>query len=325
MEVANESNRKGVSLGNIQARARWLFSWMDTSTLREWRRGRSLITLAMSSSREKSNLLSLKSSERLSTSAHLAAGAFARESRSRTARWAGRSPILRYKVRSAIGLRNLLTKRREWMSFGQERKDNMLSMNSRGIVVNVVGSLDMASTVLYVDRPMPIKRDRCTLEHEGTRQCNASHLPRPTNLENLYYYPPLNSLMSHTRPTSTSSPNFQLIFNNALKAYERRTKKDLLSHPLAAQLQACDSHRSILIVLQQQVQELNRSQNRDERLTKWLDPTVKVLFTLSETLGEGVSLVCPVISQCPRSAFSCLFYRYSRLRRRSLPESVSCF
>src|ERR1700733_10792821 len=123
--------------------------------------------------------------------------------------------------------------------------------------------------------------------------------------------------MSHTCPTSTSSSSFQLIFNNALKAYERRTKQDLLAHPLAAQLQACDTHGSILIVLQQQVQELNRSQSGDERLTKWLDPTVKVLYAFSETLGEGVSLVCPVILKCPRSAFSYLFYRYSRPRKRS--------
>ncbi|KAI0269711.1 hypothetical protein BGY98DRAFT_1190196, partial [Russula aff. rugulosa BPL654] len=97
--------------------------------------------------------------------------------------------------------------------------------------------------------------------------------------------------MSNTPTTSTSSSNFQLIFNNALKAYERRTKNDLLAHPLAPQLQDCESHSSILNILQQQVQELNRSQTSDERLTKWLDPTVKVLYTLSETLGEGVSLV----------------------------------
>ncbi|KAI0267983.1 hypothetical protein BGY98DRAFT_374158 [Russula aff. rugulosa BPL654] len=120
------------------------------------------------------------------------------------------------------------------------------------------------------------------------RQCNSSLFPQPRTR---HKYPSLNPHMSDTRTTSTSSFNFQLIFNNALKAYERRTKNDLLAHPLAAQLQDCDSHSSILIVLQQQVQELNRSQTSDERLTKWLDPTVKVLSTLSETLGEGVSLV----------------------------------
>ncbi|KAI0275598.1 hypothetical protein BGY98DRAFT_1098772 [Russula aff. rugulosa BPL654] len=107
--------------------------------------------------------------------------------------------------------------------------------------------------------------------------------------------------MPHTPPTSTSSSNFQAIFNNALKAYERRTKKDLLAHPLAAQLQTCDSHSSILIVLQQQVQELNQSQSSNERLTKWLDPTVKVLipsqrhsekvFSPAKTIFVGIGVL----------------------------------
>ena len=94
--------------------------------------------------------------------------------------------------------------------------------------------------------------------------------------------------MSHTHLTPTS-PNFQLIFDNALKAYKKRTKKDLLTHPLADQLKACDSATSILTVLQEQVQELNESQPSN---TKWLDPTVNVLHTFSETLGGGVGLVC---------------------------------
>ena len=137
--------------------------------------------------------------------------------------------------------------------------------------------------------------------------------------------------MSHTPATSTSSSNFQVIFNNALKAYERRTKKDLLAHPLAVQLQDCDSHTSILIVLQQQVQELNQSQTSDERLTKWLDPTVKVLHTFSETLGESVSLVCPMISKYYQSVrdldshtyFTGILSRESDLcRNRCTPLSV---
>jgi len=97
--------------------------------------------------------------------------------------------------------------------------------------------------------------------------------------------------MSHTHLAGPSSPNFQLVFNNALKAYEKQTKHDLLSHPLTAQLQACQSPSSILIVLQQQVQQLNQSSN-DDRLTKWLDPTVNVLYAFSETLGEAVNLAC---------------------------------
>jgi hypothetical protein len=98
--------------------------------------------------------------------------------------------------------------------------------------------------------------------------------------------------MSHSHPTASSSSNFQPIFNNALRAYERRTKKDLFAHPLAAQLQACDTPSGILNLLQQQVQELDQSQSSNSRLTKWLDPTVNVLYSLSATLGEGVGLVC---------------------------------
>jgi len=98
--------------------------------------------------------------------------------------------------------------------------------------------------------------------------------------------------MSHTHATASAySPNFQLIFNNALKAYEKKTKGDLLSHPLAAQLQACGSPSAVLLVLQQ-VQELNQSRAGDERLSRWLNPTVNVLYAFSGALGEGVGLVC---------------------------------
>jgi hypothetical protein len=116
-----------------------------------------------------------------------------------------------------------------------------------------------------------------------------SHHPRS-------YYPPLNSLisllMSHTHPTFASSSNFQSIFNNALRAYERRMKEDLSAHPLAAQLQDCSSPSNILDVLQRQVDEFNQSQLRNEKWMRWLDPTIKVLHAFSVTLGEHVTSVC---------------------------------
>ena len=100
--------------------------------------------------------------------------------------------------------------------------------------------------------------------------------------------------MSHTQHTGPSSPNFRLIFNNALKAYEKQTNNDILFHPLAADLQACQSPNAILTVLQQQVQELGQSRASDERLTRWLEPTVNVLYAFSETIGEGVGPVRPM-------------------------------
>ena len=92
-------------------------------------------------------------------------------------------------------------------------------------------------------------------------------------------------------PTPSSSSNFQAIFSAAVKAYEKRTKKDLLAHPLASQLQACNTPASILAILQGQVDDSDRAQESNERLTKWLNPTVNVLLTFSATISAGVSLV----------------------------------
>ena len=92
--------------------------------------------------------------------------------------------------------------------------------------------------------------------------------------------------------SSSSSTNFQLIINNALDVYRKRTKNDLLVHPLASKLQSCNTPSAILAVLEQQVQGLDQSQSSDDRWTRWLGPTVNVLFALSATLGEGVGLVC---------------------------------
>ncbi|KAI9429380.1 hypothetical protein H4582DRAFT_2134681 [Lactarius indigo] len=93
--------------------------------------------------------------------------------------------------------------------------------------------------------------------------------------------------------TATSSTNFETIFGAALEAYNNQTKNDIASHPLAVQLQSCDSPSAILAILRAQVQAFDQSQSGDEKLTKWLDPTVNVLYAFSATLGEGVGLTFP--------------------------------
>jgi hypothetical protein len=98
--------------------------------------------------------------------------------------------------------------------------------------------------------------------------------------------------MSHAQATASSSSTFQLIINSALDKYKKRTKNDLLAHPLATQLQLCNSPSAILDILQQQVQELDQSRSNDERWSRWLDPTVNILYTLSSTVAAGVGLVC---------------------------------
>jgi len=83
----------------------------------------------------------------------------------------------------------------------------------------------------------------------------------------------------------------QAIFNAAVKSYQKQTKKDLIAHPLASRLQSCDSTSAILAVLQDQVQQFDQARSGDERLTKWLIPTVNVLYAFSAAVSEGVGLV----------------------------------
>ena len=100
--------------------------------------------------------------------------------------------------------------------------------------------------------------------------------------------------MSHTPTATTSTSNYQLIFDNALKAYKKKTKKDLRSHPLLPKLQTCDSPNAVLAVLREQIPVFDQSRgtsSTSDRLTKWLNPTVNVLYTFSEAIGAGISLV----------------------------------
>ena len=146
----------------------------------------------------------------------------------------------------------------------------------------------------------------------------SAHGPEPNNYHPGIHHHPLSAnklftsvLMSNSHLTADSSSSFQLIINNALDAYKKRTKRDLLAHPLVSQLQTCNSPAAILTVLQQQVQGLDQSRSSDDRWTKWLDPTVNVLFNLSATLGEGVGLVRFRMRTPPRSALSYMSDRYS--------------
>jgi hypothetical protein len=128
---------------------------------------------------------------------------------------------------------------------------------------------------------------------------------------------------------ASSSSNFQSMFNAALEAYEKATKNKLLAHPLAAQLQSCDSPAAILTLLKNLIQESDQRSSNDERLRNWLDPTVNVLYTFSATLGGGAGLVTLKVviyqnlsSDCWFSGISCCKCDLYRHRRPSFGESL---
>ena len=97
--------------------------------------------------------------------------------------------------------------------------------------------------------------------------------------------------MSQIPSTATSSTNFETIFTAALEAYNKKTKKDIASHPLAEQLQSCDSSDAILAVLRAQVQANDQAQSADEKWTKWLDPTVNVVSAFSPVLNVAGQVI----------------------------------
>ena len=120
--------------------------------------------------------------------------------------------------------------------------------------------------------------------------------------------------MSQVPSTSTSSPNFETIFAAALKEYNKQTKEDITSHPLAAQLKSCDSPNAILTVLQIQVQTFDQSQSANERWTKLLDPTVNVLYAFSGFLANVTGPVyCETFSRLGPSDMRNHRYAHPRL------------
>ena len=88
-----------------------------------------------------------------------------------------------------------------------------------------------------------------------------------------------------------STNNFTAIFNAALEEYQRSTGKRLDTHPFAAQLDTCKNPEAISNVLRTQTRVFSKFRDGDERLMAWLDPTIHILFTFSDTLGEGIGLV----------------------------------
>ena len=86
--------------------------------------------------------------------------------------------------------------------------------------------------------------------------------------------------------------SFQGIFNAALQDYQNQTGNNLIDHPLAKQLESCDSADSITAILQEQAQIFRDFREDDGKFMKSLKCSVNVLYTLSITT-EGIGLVHP--------------------------------
>jgi hypothetical protein len=144
-------------------------------------------------------------------------------------------------------------------------------------------------------------------------------------------------MSSVNQQTDLSISNFTNIFGAASNEYRSLTKNDLHTHPFAAVLDNCDSPDAVLNVFRRQAQAFDQFRNGDDRLMKWLDPTVHILFTFSNMLGEGIALVSvkhPLILY--RYAQTCLSQPFPPAKTiftgigvllgvRSSPSSSTCF
>jgi hypothetical protein len=88
------------------------------------------------------------------------------------------------------------------------------------------------------------------------------------------------------------SSHLRVLFEAALHDYQKQTGISLAEHPLAEQLQNCDTVESITAVLCEQIQAFREFQGNDKVL-KPLKKAVSVLYKLSATanFGQDIGLV----------------------------------
>ena len=116
---------------------------------------------------------------------------------------------------------------------------------------------------------------------------------------------------------------FKSILDDALTEYQKKTKKNLIDYWLAIELKACESIDAVLDILRDQAKAIERTSAGDERLMKCIGSSANVLSSISDTLGEGISLVS--IRKLIFDTILTLLCRRFHLRKRSLLASASSF
>jgi hypothetical protein len=90
------------------------------------------------------------------------------------------------------------------------------------------------------------------------------------------------------------SSSFQALFESALQDYETQTGISLANHPLAQQLQNCQSVESVTALLQEQAHAFSKFRESD-KIFKSLKGVVSALSKVSATaaLGHAIGMVSP--------------------------------
>ena len=88
--------------------------------------------------------------------------------------------------------------------------------------------------------------------------------------------------------------HFQVLFESALRDYQTQTGVTLADHPLAEQLQTCQSAESITALLQEQTRAFSGFRERN-KITRSIKNVVSILSRISDiaALGQDFGTVCP--------------------------------
>jgi hypothetical protein len=92
---------------------------------------------------------------------------------------------------------------------------------------------------------------------------------------------------------SSLSYTFRVLFDAALQDYRDKTGNALIDHPIAKQLETCESVDSITAVLQEQARSFREFRENDGRLMKALSSSVDILCapSISSALNEAIGLI----------------------------------
>ena len=98
--------------------------------------------------------------------------------------------------------------------------------------------------------------------------------------------------------TTGSFLQFQDLFDAALREYRLKTGKDIVTHPLTAKFNDCDSSDAVLRILEEQAHAFGEFLGGDKKdqLVRRLKPTFDILVGLSKSdvVEGGISLVRPL-------------------------------
>ena len=100
------------------------------------------------------------------------------------------------------------------------------------------------------------------------------------------------TIFEMSQPSSLSS-TFRILFDAALQDYKDKTRDTLTDHPIAKQLETCESVDSIAAILQEQAQSFREFRESDGKLMKVLNSSIDVLCapSISSALNEAIGLV----------------------------------